>query len=182
MTKNWWLNIFLTWKCQSSREYSRLKTSSKSIKLISNFEKFKKFLYLHHHFSQYAKQQVNNKLTLRNWLIGFYIVEYEQKGKDRAKYGEKTLLNLSEKLTSKGLKWFSGRNLRLFRQFYLSYPEIWQNLSAKFEKDPKLLPDKIWQLPTAKLIKKEYSNINVVEIVIDSLSFTWFNPLLFEHF
>ena len=32
---------------------------------------------------------VNISLTLRNWLIGCYIAEYELNGEDRAAYGEK---------------------------------------------------------------------------------------------
>lgn len=40
---------------------------------------------------QGALVSVNTHLTIRNWLIGFHIVEFEQKGEDRAKYGEKLL-------------------------------------------------------------------------------------------
>jgi hypothetical protein len=39
-------------------------------------------------FRDQAQRQVNTSLTLRNWIIGFYIVDYEQNGKDRAEYGE----------------------------------------------------------------------------------------------
>ena len=38
-----------------------------------------------------AIRAVNQMATLRNWLIGCYIVEYEQKGRDRAKYGDRLL-------------------------------------------------------------------------------------------
>jgi predicted nuclease of restriction endonuclease-like (RecB) superfamily len=67
---------------------------------------------------------VNRMHTMRNWLIGFYIVEYEQKGEDRAKYGSVILLELSAKLRGKGVKGFSNTNLKLFRQFYLEYPYL----------------------------------------------------------
>jgi hypothetical protein len=73
-------------------------------------------------FSSAAKA-VNIALTLRNWLFGYYIVEFEQDGVDRAKYGENLLNELSEKL-GKDIKGISPTNLRLFRQFYLTYPEI----------------------------------------------------------
>lgn len=59
--------------------------------------------------------------TLRNWLIGCYIVEYEQGGSDRAKYGDRLLKRLEESVNTKGL------NLTLFkvsRNFYLYYPQI----------------------------------------------------------
>ncbi|MBD0333346.1 MAG: cytoplasmic protein, partial [Chitinophagaceae bacterium] len=39
------------------------------------------------YFLNKAQKQVNTALTFRNWLIGYYIVEYEQSGKDRAEYG-----------------------------------------------------------------------------------------------
>lgn len=68
-----------------------------------------------------AIRAVNQMATLRNWLIGCYIVEYEQKGSDRAKYGERLLKRLEERLNTKGL------NLTLFknsRRFYLLYPQI----------------------------------------------------------
>ncbi len=38
-----------------------------------------------------AVRSVNTALTIRNWLIGYYIVEFEQKGEDRAKYGGRLL-------------------------------------------------------------------------------------------
>jgi hypothetical protein len=45
-----------------------------------------------HDFAQkFAVQQVNSALTIRNWMVGFYIVEYEQNGEDRAQYGAKLL-------------------------------------------------------------------------------------------
>jgi len=70
---------------------------------------------------QGALVAVNTSLTIRNWLIGFYIVEFEQKGEDRAKYGEKLLQSLAERLNEEG---FSFRNLKLFRQFFSTYPQL----------------------------------------------------------
>ena len=68
-----------------------------------------------------AIRAINQMATLRNWLIGCYIVEYEQGGRDRAKYGDRLLKRLEEKVNTKGL------NLTLFknsRRFYLLYPQI----------------------------------------------------------
>jgi len=44
---------------------------------------------LHCHLQTAASKSVNLMLTLRNWLIGYYIAEYELQGSDRAEYGEK---------------------------------------------------------------------------------------------
>lgn len=68
-----------------------------------------------------AIRAINQMATLRNWLIGCYIVEYEQKGSDRAKYGDRLLKRLEESVNTKGL------NMTLFkvsRNFYLYYPQI----------------------------------------------------------
>ena len=43
-----------------------------------------------------AAHAINTALTVRNWLIGYYIVEYEQNGEDRAQYGENLLNKLSK--------------------------------------------------------------------------------------
>ncbi len=79
-----------------------------------------------------AGRAVNISLTLRNWMIGCYIREYEQNGADRAQYGETLLGALSERLTEAGIEGMAARSLRLYRQFYLTYPQIWQTVSAKF--------------------------------------------------
>lgn len=64
---------------------------------------------------------INRNVTARAWLTGFYIVEYEQHGSDRAKYGDHLLQNLSKSL---GGKSYSTTNLRSFRLFYMLYPEL----------------------------------------------------------
>ncbi len=56
---------------------------------------------VHQHFSGLAARQVNTAFTLRNWLIGFYLVEYEQQGADRAQYGERVLRELAFRLRRK---------------------------------------------------------------------------------
>lgn len=72
-------------------------------------------------FKQNALAAVNTHLTIRNWLIGMYIVEFEQNGEDRAKYGQKVLQVLAEKLVDDNM---SVSNLKVYRQFYLVYPQL----------------------------------------------------------
>jgi predicted nuclease of restriction endonuclease-like (RecB) superfamily len=69
-----------------------------------------------------AVQAINVSLTLRNWLIGCHIFEYEQNGADRARYGERLLDELARDLRRKLGRGFGKRYLEMFRQFYLSYP------------------------------------------------------------
>lgn len=85
----------------------------------------------HSTLQQSALKAVNKHLTIRNWLVGFYIVEFEQKGEDRAKYGENLVDELAATINIKGL---GARNLKLFRQFYNTYPQIVQTVSAQLKK------------------------------------------------
>jgi hypothetical protein len=43
----------------------------------------------HEHLQNKAISAVNQSLTIRNWLFGLYIVEYEQEGEDHANMGGK---------------------------------------------------------------------------------------------
>lgn len=86
-----------------------------------------------------ARLVINRNVTARAWLTGFYIVEYEQQGSDRAKYGEGLLKRLAERLDDKS---FSLASLKNFRQFYLYYPELAEPVAkflfTKFEKSQTL--------------------------------------------
>lgn len=75
------------------------------------------------HDSAYSAslKAINRFATVRNYLIGFYIVEYEQGGQDRAKYGDKLIKRLVEKINKKGLNETLFKNCR---KFYLTYPHI----------------------------------------------------------
>ncbi len=68
-----------------------------------------------------AIKAINRNLTLRNWLIGFYIVEFEQKGEDRAQYGTNLLKTLEKQINTRGL---TETLFKLSRQFYITYPQI----------------------------------------------------------
>lgn len=77
---------------------------------------------LHIQLQHSAVNAVNQMLTIRNWLIGYYIVEFEQNGEDRAKYGDRLVETIAEKLEH--IKGIDKRSLFRFRQFYLYYPQI----------------------------------------------------------
>ena len=77
-----------------------------------------------------AKQSINHIMTEAYWNIGRLIVEEEQKGNERAAYGEGLIKGLSQRLIEEYGKGFSQRNLRSMRSFYLAFP-ILQTLSAK---------------------------------------------------
>jgi len=87
----------------------------------------------HEALKGYALKAINVSLTVRNWLFGFYVVEYEQNGDDRAKYGENLIDELSKSLAEKGLKGVVPTSLRMCRSFYLTYPQIQQTLSVELK-------------------------------------------------
>lgn len=76
------------------------------------------------HMVRRAVTVANQALLLRNWTIGAYIVEYEQEGSDRAKYGERLMERLAEDLAAKELKGHDERSLRDCRTAYMTYPQI----------------------------------------------------------
>ena len=63
-------------------------------------------------FINRVQKQVNVAMTLRNWIIGCHIVEYEQSGEDRAEYGKKVLETVAVRLKEKGIKGIAETNLK----------------------------------------------------------------------
>ena len=107
---------------------------------------------IHDALQAQAAHAVNLSLTARNWLVGYYIVEYEQHGEDRAKYGEKLINKLSQRINRKG---FEPRRLREYRQLYIVYPILGVEVAKYINANQSLLLDSktssIWQLLPAKL-------------------------------
>lgn len=95
-----------------------------------------------------AAHAVNLSLTARNWLVGYYIVEFEQHGEDRAKYGEKLLSRLSESLNKRG---FNLRRLRDYRHVYQVYPSLGAEI-VKF-----LESNSIWLADNKKFVIRLFS-------------------------
>ena len=127
-----------------------------------------RILKSHDYLKGHAVSAVNKSLTLRNWLFGCHIVEYEQNGKDRAKYGDKLFAELASDLKRKGIKGLSKRNLHYCCQFYIVYPGIGQ-LLLNTE-----LPMTIVQTVSAqsKIIHQEHENLGVdPELLIHKLLF-----------
>lgn len=133
-----------------------------------------------------AVKSINKLLTLRNWLIGFFIVEYEQNGADRAEYGSQLIKNLARHLNKKGL---SETNLKLARQFYQNYVFLGPHISAEVQ---HLFPIQNGQLPSDFLLsignqplvigqtspdQSEFSK-EYIENLIQKISFSHFAELL----
>jgi len=80
-----------------------------------------------------AAAAVNQALVVRNWLIGAYIVEFEQNGEDRAKYGTGLMERLAADLAKRNIKGLNDpRLLRDCRTLYRCYPQIRGTVSREF--------------------------------------------------
>lgn len=79
---------------------------------------------------QRIASQINTTLVKTYWEIGKYIIEFEQGGADKAKYGSELLIQLSKDLSLSYGKGFSKSNLYQMRKFYLTFP-IFQTVSGK---------------------------------------------------
>lgn len=88
---------------------------------------------VHEELAAQASRAVNVSLTLRNWLIGCHIEEYERSGKDRAEYGERLMDALAAELTALGVTRCDRRELYRYRQFYFTYPQIVEALTPQLK-------------------------------------------------
>ncbi|KAA6303085.1 MAG: hypothetical protein EZS26_000688 [Candidatus Ordinivivax streblomastigis] len=98
---------------------------------------------------------INVALTVRNWLIGYYIVEFEQQGEDRAQYGERLLKNLAEKLQTKGM---TEQRFREFRRLYQAFPQIAEEIVNVLPPDTiRLLQTVESNLPIRQTVSGEFN-------------------------
>ncbi len=143
-----------------------------------NFDQLTQACELAHNYLQKnAVSAVNRSLTIRNWLFGHYVVEYEQNGEDRANYGDQLMAALARDFMSKNIKGLSKRNLHYFSQFYLMYPNVGQ-LIANMK-----LPESIVQTMSAQfeIMQQKNDNIEVApQILINRLSFSHIIELMGE--
>lgn len=125
-------------------------------------------------FLEQVQRQVNKALTVRNWMIGFYIAEYEQQGQNRALYGDKMLKNLANQLKQNGYKGMAGTNLKLFRLFYYSYPQIGQTVSDQL-KTIGFQSDRILQTVSEESVR---ALTTPTDLLLSRLSFSHFIELI----
>jgi len=88
-------------------------------------------LSVHERCAAQASRAVNINLTLRNWLIGAYLHEYELRGADRARYGDGLFSELADHLSKAKVSNCGKRQLYRYARFYKLYPEIVGTLSPQ---------------------------------------------------
>lgn len=116
-----------------------------------------------------AAHAINLSLTTRNWLVGYYIVEYEQHGEDRAQYGDNLLKTIAKRINRKGL---GERRLYEFRLFYCIYPNLGEAV-GKFLQQPGY--NGILRLPTAILQTAENEDVEKLRLTTAKLE-KWQTP------
>lgn len=75
-------------------------------------------------------REIDNTLVTTYWEVGRYIVEFEQEGAVKARYGEELIPKLSKDLSLTLGKGFSKSNLFNMKLFYARFP-ILQTVSGK---------------------------------------------------
>jgi predicted nuclease of restriction endonuclease-like (RecB) superfamily len=123
----------------------------------------------HRELAAQAGKAVNISLTLRNWLIGYYIAEYEMNGKDRAEYGDRLFSELANQLT--GISNCNRRQLYRYHRFYSFHPGIVGALPPQFKQLPLLAEKRI--VPTAPVQSEQVSRD-----LITRLSYSHFDELV----
>ncbi|MFN0174754.1 MAG: YhcG family protein [Saprospiraceae bacterium] len=141
----------------------------------------------HEYTQRFAVQQANVALTIRNWVIGFYIVEYEQQGSDKAMYGDRVMKELASRL--KPIKGISEPQLYRFREFYVSYPQILSTAlrilqGVDFQRDdvklslPSVFSLMLDKLATAPKISSDTDQSCSPELLLSRLSFSHFLEII----
>ena len=96
-----------------------------------------KLVATHSGLQQQAARSVDTALVARNWLFGWYVVEFEQGAAARSvQYGKQLIACLSEGLAQQGLRGVSATNLKQCRAFYPACPEIGQTPSGESARIP----------------------------------------------
>lgn len=131
-----------------------------------------------------AVRAINRMQTMRNWLIGYYIVEFEQHGKDRAEYGTQLLKKLEERVNRKGL------NVTLFqtsRNFYSLYPqmgglfvpnEIYSTLSNKLGTESSFISELADNKTNAICATASHKLQTSPEMIVSRLSFSHLREIM----
>lgn len=135
---------------------------------------------IHNITSKAAHNAVNQALTVRNWAIGYYIVEYEQDGKEHSSYGSRLLTDLADRISIRGL---DRSVLNICRSFYLKYPQICETVTHKLQGIglPKNIvmaieENDVKYLPICETVNHKFE-MNP-EILVNKLSFSHFRELI----
>ena len=101
--------------------------------LLEFKELVQSIVHVHQELGAQAARAVNLSLTLRNWMIGYYINAFELRGADRADYGDQLFANLARELTAARLSNCDKRQLYRYLRLFRTYPQIVGTLSPQLK-------------------------------------------------
>lgn len=131
-----------------------------------------------------AAKAVNVALTLRNWLIGAYIHEYELRGQDRAEYGERLTQRLADALRRQGVPACERPRLYAYLAFCRVYPQIGETIPQEWTSTRgqtlaageifRSLTGKFTQVEGAETIVRSATGISPIagQLLVERLSYT----------
>ncbi len=165
------------------RKPAKAKASEPGLNFASLVEAVRQ---VHERSAAAAARAVNVSLTLRNWLIGCYLVEYQQHGADRAQYGERLMDRLAAELCRQGVPASDRQRLYAYVAFYRVYPQIgevipdhWntQILSARVGKPSKMVRSPTGQSagtgPGKKIVRSPAGITPILgRMLVERLSYT----------
>lgn len=108
---------------------------------------------------------INRTIKTTYWNVGRHIVEFEQQGNARAKYGTSLLSNLAKILRARVGRGYSRPNLNNMRKFYLIFPICQMSDKSEFSilqtSEKCQMSDKLTWSHICELITIEDSNLFV---------------------
>lgn len=141
-----------------------------------------KLILIDEQTKQTAVNSVNKMITLRNWLHGAYIVEYEQHGCDRAQYGDRLIERLAERMKDRRI---NTTLLKWSRKLYLTYPSIQEAIikSATLSHFLPELPSEYIRTTTVELKDEKSATVShqfitPADTLVSRLSFSHLKELL----
>jgi len=117
-----------------------------------------------------AARSVNYIMTAAYWFIGCRIFEFEQKGAERADYGDELLKRLSLDLTSRYGRGFAKSNLYQMRSFYMAYQDIFQTLPGISDASDS---SSVWQNFQAASGTSELVNFQDIQSLTSRFPLPW---------
>jgi predicted nuclease of restriction endonuclease-like (RecB) superfamily len=128
---------------------------------------------IHKQLASQAGRAVNVSLTLRNWMFGLYIAEFELRGKDRAVYGDRLLQELSKELRKYKISNTGRRQLYNYLSFYRTYPQIVRTVPAQ---SINLIP---LSLSTGEKVRTPSAQLQIPpEKLLNSLSYSHLEQII----
>ncbi|NGX53550.1 MAG: hypothetical protein K1000chlam4_00262 [Chlamydiae bacterium] len=156
----------MTTECKSKTVVRKL-TKFDFEALVSSIQQTDEYLAVQ------AGKAVNISLTIRNWLIGLYIAEFELRGLDRATYGDNLLGELSKELRLHNISSTGRRQIYNYLSFYRLYPQIVRTVPTQCR---ELIPDEVKVREKVRTASAQL--VSDPEKLLNTLSYSHFELLI----